>query len=197
MGGDWPSPKRLRDAAPCLALGRQAPGARFMIGLMSLADADRFGVNVAALQTHVVATAAAKFTNATGRTFVGPTTTSLRAAAKLLVPDEATRTWNLNYTKLITDTASASAYPGPMVVYANVLTRGLPAKDARQFGSLITYMAGAGQTPGTAVGQLPPGYLPMTPANGLGALAAYFRVLDFSLREAPEDRERVARGQGQ
>jgi hypothetical protein len=60
-----------------------------------------------------------------------------------------------------------------MVVYANVLTRGLPAKDAREFGALIRYMAGSGQTSGTAVGQLPAGYLPLTKANGLAALAAY------------------------
>jgi hypothetical protein len=34
-------------------------------------------------------------------------------------------------------------------------------------------MAGPGQTPGTTVGTLPAGYLPMTAANGLGSLAAY------------------------
>ncbi len=161
------------DGEKLVALGRQAPGFRFMVGVMSLADAARFGVSVASLQTHVLATTPAKFTSATGRTFVAPSPTSLRAAAKLLVADPATRTWDLGYSRLLTDPSAASAYPGTMVVYANVLTRGLPAKDARQLAALVRYMAGPGQTPGTTVGTLPAGYLPMTAANGLGALAAY------------------------
>jgi hypothetical protein len=60
-----------------------------------------------------------------------------------------------------------------MVVYAAVPTSGLPALDASDYSKLLQFAATTGQTPGLGVGQLPPGYLPMTEANGLGALANY------------------------
>ena len=60
-----------------------------------------------------------------------------------------------------------------MVVYAAIPTSGLPAADATDYAALLTFAAGPGQTPGSGVGQLPPGYLPLTAADGLGGLAAY------------------------
>jgi hypothetical protein len=60
-----------------------------------------------------------------------------------------------------------------MVVYAAVPTSGLPAESAKDYASLLQYAATAGQQPGLGVGQLPPGYLPMTKANGLAGLADY------------------------
>jgi hypothetical protein len=77
------------------------------------------------------------------------------------------------YAKLVTDKAAASAYPGTMVVYAAVPTQGLSVTDANDFAGLLSFAAGAGQSPGLGVGHLPPGYLPMTAANGLGDLAGY------------------------
>jgi hypothetical protein len=60
-------------------------------------------------------------------------------------------------------TVPAGAYPLVNVVYAAV-----PAGDTkdqlRKYAELIKYAVGAGQTPGTAPGNLPPGYLPL-PAN--------------------------------
>jgi hypothetical protein len=74
---------------------------------------------------------------------------------------------------LATSKAAAAAYPGTMVVYAAVPTTGLPATDAKDYASLLQFAATSGQDPGLGVGQLPPGYLPMTNASGLGALASY------------------------
>ncbi len=54
-----------------------------------------------------------------------------------------------------------------MVVYAAIPTRGLPKRDALDYSKLLTFAAGPGQHPGTAQGDLAPGYLPMTKANGL------------------------------
>ncbi len=39
--------------------------------------------------------------------------------------------------------------------------------------TFLEFAATDGQTPGSGVGQLPPGYLPLTAANGLGSLASY------------------------
>jgi hypothetical protein len=60
-----------------------------------------------------------------------------------------------------------------MVVSLSAPSRGLPAKDAKEIATFLKFAVGAGQVRGTAVGQLPPGYLAMTSGNGLAALTAY------------------------
>lgn len=142
-----------------VALGQQTPGYRFLIGITPLADDYRYGLRAAALET-------------TPGTFVAPGNDSLKAAAKLLKPDTATGTWPVPYEELATPAGSA-AYPGTMVVYAAIPTKGLPAVAAKDYGELLSYVASAGQTPGSGVGQLPPGYLPLTKADGAGVLAEY------------------------
>lgn len=143
-----------------VAVGRQTVGYRFMIGITSLADAARYELDTAALQT-------------TNGRFVAPDDTSLARTAALLRPDESTGTWPVPTKAITTDPSDGTAYPGTMVVYAAVPTTGLPATDARDFAELLRFAAGSGQRPGLDVGELPPGYLPMTTANGLGQLASY------------------------
>ncbi len=139
--------------------GRQTVGFRFMIGITPLADNQRYDLQAAALQT-------------TSGTFVAPDNTTLQAATSLLQPDVASGSWPIPYDAFETS-AGAAAYPGTMIVYAAVPTTGLPTSDAQDYSTLLKFAATSGQTPGLGVGQLPPGYLPMTAANGLGALAAY------------------------
>jgi hypothetical protein len=115
---------------------------------------------------------AAKFTDSTNRTFVAPTDDSLRAAMALATPDAKTNTWTIPYDTL-RGAQGASAYPGTLPVYLSVPTTGLPAEDAARLAKFIRFAAGEGQTPGSGNGQLPPGDLPMTAANGLGSLASY------------------------
>ena len=139
--------------------GTQSVGNYFMIGITPLADDLRYDLQAASLQT-------------TAGTFVAPSNTSLEAATDLLQPDPTTGTWPIPYDQFVTS-AGAAAYPGTMIVYAAIPTSGLPAQAAADYADLLTFAAGQGQTPGEGVGQLPPGYLPMTAADGLGALAAY------------------------
>jgi hypothetical protein len=140
-----------------VALGPETVGYRFMIGVTPLADDARYQLQAAALQ-------------AAPDSFVAPDSASLRAAAALLQPDGKTGTWPIPYAQF---DKSTTAYPGTMVVYAAVPTSGLPAVDASDYSSLLQFIATTGQTAGLGVGQLPPGYLPMTKANGLGPLADY------------------------
>ena len=156
-----------------VAVGRESPGFRFMIAVTPLADALRYQINTAALQTYVSPTAPAQFTNGNGRTFVAPTTAGLLSAAKLLHPDSTTSSWPIPYSTMLSDPTVASAYPGTMVVYADVPTSGLPHADASHLATFLKFAAGSGQQPGLGFGQLPPGYLPMTAANGLGSMVAY------------------------
>lgn len=152
----------LQTTPPSWALrrqNRQSPGLRFMLAITSLGEAGRDGFDTASLQTNP-------------GTFVGPSDASLQAAAKLLVHDSTTQTWQIP-TDAFTKPDGAAAYPGSMLVYAQVPTAGLPTTDASRYAQFLRFAAGDGQTPGSDIGQLPPGYLPMTAANGLGDLAAY------------------------
>jgi hypothetical protein len=153
--------------------GRENPGFRFVLGLTSLADSARYALDTAALQTTVAAGTPAKFTNDTGRTFVSPTDASLRSAGQLLAPDVKAGLWDLPVARIVTQDAAKAAYPGAMVVYAAVPTLGLPASDAQAYSALLRWAATTGQIPGTTNGTLPPGYLPLTAANGLQSLASY------------------------
>ena len=154
-------------------LGRQSGGFRFMLGLSSLGDAARFGLDSAALQTTVASGSGSAFSDASGRTFVAPTDTGLRKAADQLATAGSPVDWQLPYDAILSDPKASSAYPGTMVVYADVPTTGLSARDAQGLATFLAYAAHAGQVPGQALGQLPPGFLPMTKANGLGALVDY------------------------
>jgi hypothetical protein len=157
------------------AIGREASGSRFLVGLVSLADAVRYQLNVASLQTHNTNTGTAPFTDAGGRTFVAPSDASMKAAAALLSPDTNVGSWVLPYGTLRTDARGLQAYPGTMLMSIDVPTIGLPKSDAAQYSSLLQFVAGAGQAPGLGNGQLPPGYLPLTSANGLATQAKYTR----------------------
>jgi ABC-type phosphate transport system substrate-binding protein len=144
-----------------VALGRQTVGFRFMIGVTAVADADRYQLNAAALQTN------------SADHFVGPTNESMKAATTFLKPDTKSGTWPVPQATLATSKKASGAYPGTMVVYAAMPTTGLPSLDAKDYAAVLRFAAGAGQRPGLGVGTLPPGYLPLTKANGLGQLANY------------------------
>jgi hypothetical protein len=139
--------------------GQQTPGHQFMIAITPLADDQRYLLRTAALQT-------------AGGNFVAPSDASMKAAAALLKPDPTSNTWPIPYPEF-GQSSGASAYPGTMVVYAAVPTKGLPSADAQEYAAFLEFAAADGQIPGSGVGQLPPGYLSMTAANGLGSLAAY------------------------
>ena len=138
------------------ALGRQPPGFRFMLGLTAVGDANLYGLRDAALQS------------SSGH-FVTPTNAGMIAAVKTATEDRSTGTWNFSYSKL---RSTAAAYPGTMIVYAEVPTKGLDATVAGELAQFVRYAASSGQKAGEDIGQLPPGYVPMTSGNGMSALVA-------------------------
>ncbi len=159
------------------ALGEQVPGNRFLIAVTSLADADRYDLTTASLETYSKPGTPAAFTSADvakDMTFVAPSNASLRNATALLVPDKAGRDWSFPYSLYGEDSkTAASAYPGTMLVYMDVPTSDLPTADAKDFANFIRYVVTTGQRPGGAVGQLAAGYLPMTAANHLAGEVTY------------------------
>jgi hypothetical protein len=157
-------------------LGPETVGIRFMVGVVSLADAYEFGLPAAELQTYVGPGAPAKFTDGSDRVFQAPDTASLTAAAALLQPDKAVGSWVLPYSDFPTDPAAIDAYPGTMLMSMDVPTEGLTMSTAKDLAEYMSYASTAGESPGAGIGQLPGGYLPMTSANGLADEVAYTKA---------------------
>jgi hypothetical protein len=170
---------------PLKQQGRQTVGYRFVLGVVSLSAARRYNLRTAALQTSSTSVAGQTYAVA-GRTFVGPDTAGLQAAAKLLKADKTAATWGLDYSKLSTP-EGRGAYPGAMPVYAVVPTQGLDEKVSTEMAKLLCYASADGQVPGLANGLLPPGYLPLTEENGLGAEHDYVLTAAAAVRKQAGD----------
>lgn len=152
--------------------GRQGYGTRFMLGIVSLGDAERFGLRSAALETKP-------------GVYVAPTDASLGAALKLAEQAPVVAAGNgerkgdraaarpagkdLRYAPYAIDQAkvrrSATAYPGTMIVYTAAKLANLPAEDAAKVAQFIRVATTEGQRPGSGNGQLPGGFLPITKAG--------------------------------
>jgi hypothetical protein len=143
--------------------GPELLGDRFLIGLVSLPDAAEFDLDTAALQTYASPENendnASQF--AAGRAFVPPTASSVKVAAELMQPDPSLGSWVLPYTDFPGNAKTKGAYPGTMLLSADIPTKGLPKGDATEYGEYLSFAAATGQTQGFGVGQLPAGYVPM------------------------------------
>lgn len=93
--------------------------------------------------------------------FVAPTQDSLAAAAAAMTPTRA-QPRVLQYD-LSGDTvkAATTSYPLTMPVYAALNPKQTDEELRGVYANLIRYAAEEGQTPGTDVGELPPGYAPL------------------------------------
>jgi hypothetical protein len=136
-------------------IDRQSYGARFLIGVVSLGDADRYGLRTAALETK-------------DGTYVAPTDKSLAAALEL-------STQKRKYGPFVLDQAkvrkSATAYPGTMTVYTAARLQHLEQDDADKVAQFIEISTSEGQQQGSGNGRLPGGFLPIRKS---GVTAPYY-----------------------
>ncbi len=126
----------------------------FVLGIMSSAQASTFGLRTAAVP-------------AGDGTFVAADAAGLTAGVKAMAKDPATGLWSL--PAKITDPA---AYPLTVVEHAVARNRGLTAEAAAGAAAFVRYAASTGQVVGTDIGQLPGGYVGVTPAMAAQSLAA-------------------------
>ncbi|WP_180936051.1 hypothetical protein [Nocardioides ungokensis] len=137
-------------------IDRQSYGSRFMLGLVSLGDAARYGLRTAALETKQ-------------GSYVTPSPQSLAAALQLETQQD-------KYGPFVLDQAdirrSTRAYPGTMVVYTAARLRNLPQADADKVAQFIRVSTTEGQQPGSGNGQLPDGFLPI---RSTGVTAPLYR----------------------
>jgi hypothetical protein len=196
-------------------IDRQSYGARFMLGVVSLGDAARYGLRTAALQTKK-------------DTYVAPTEDSLAAAVDLMQLKEpgkpgkggdkggkggkggagneraqgsGAKGRSLTETQLaelgqpfVLDQADVrkdgKAYPGTTVVYTAAKLRDLDPADAKKVALFIRTATTEGQEEGAGNGELPAGYLPLEkrgPTKKLYELAQ--RVADAVEAQTPEPTE--------
>ena len=138
------------------------PGARGVIAIMDTGRAAAFSLPTAAL------------VNAAG-TAVTASPSGMAAAAADYVTDPKTGTQSLNWG--VPGTAYAgdhNAYPLTVPAYAMAPTSGLSPAKAGTIADFLTAVTDgrSGQYPGTAPGQLAPGYVANTPAQAARAGAA-------------------------
>ena len=147
----WPNVQTRCDAD--LATGgykvgrqdRQSYGTRFMLGVVSLGDVERYGLRSAALETKP-------------DRFVAPSGASVSAAVALTKQRRPGEPFVLDQADV---RRSGKAYPGAMVVYTAAKTSGLATDDADKVAQFIRVATSEGQRPGTGNGQLPAGFLPL------------------------------------
>jgi hypothetical protein len=124
-------------------VGVELPGETFMWTVNDMPDLAAYGLLSAAL------------CNPAGAECVQPSTDDVSAALKSATADSA-GLLQVNPAKV-----PSGAYPLVDVVYAAVPTN-QSASILSDYANFISYAAGQGQTAGTAPGDLPPGYLPLT-----------------------------------
>lgn len=161
--GDWTS------------AGPQLPGQRFMIVVTDSVSAARWGLSQVA-----VTAPGTKVTTTTDPAAITTVTLNRDSMASALSALEAT---SLDSVKQINPAKVASGgWPLTMVTYAGVnLSKSTPAARST-IADMLKQVTQAGQTPGTGLGELPIGYLPLT--GGLQAQAA-LGVLEIRSWVAP------------
>lgn len=135
---------------PNAPVGRevQPDGFRATLAISSAADAALYQLDTAGLQVGAAPD---------GRpVFVKPSPASMRTALDTMEVDPTTKTLRVDHAKL-----TAASYPGTMVINTAVRTAGLDAAVAARYGDFLDRAAGPLQSPGTKVGNLPAGYVPL------------------------------------
>ncbi|MFL6155186.1 MAG: hypothetical protein ACJ72D_03780 [Marmoricola sp.] len=158
----WPNVQTRCDTDPTsglFKLGRidpQGVGARFMLGVVTLGDAARYGLDVASLQ-------------AAPGAYVAPDDAGLTGALALARQSSRSGAFTISQAAV---RKSARAYPGTMVVYTAAKTSGLPKAQAADVAQFIRVSSSEGQRAGRGNGQLPDGYLPIRNAGATKPLYA-------------------------
>ncbi|MBJ7357410.1 hypothetical protein [Nocardioides sp.] len=124
---------------------RQSFGARFMLGVVSLGDVERYGLRSASLET-------------SSGDYVAPSDESLAAAVALAKQEKDDEPFVLDQGEV---RKSGKAYPGTMIVYTAAKLASLPAEDAAKVAQFIRVATTEGQRTGTGNGELPAGFLPI------------------------------------
>ncbi|WP_104129442.1 hypothetical protein [Cryobacterium sp. N21] len=138
-----------------------AASQKFIMGPTTAASAARFSLGTASLPLPLAELTSDK-TVATARSFARPTPESMQSAAAGASVDAET-----GFAQIDLATLRDGAYPLTLAVNAaaNLASTSLDATARTEYAKLLRYAAADGNTVGTGVGQLPPGFAPLTKAQ--------------------------------
>ncbi|MDO9496392.1 MAG: hypothetical protein Q7J48_11875, partial [Nocardioides sp.] len=149
---------------------RQSFGSRFMLGIVSLGDADRYGLRSAALETKP-------------NKYVAPDDGSIAAAIALSEQAKRLQPFVLDQGDV---KRSPRAYPGAMVVYTAARLRNLDSEEAAKVAQFIRVSTTEGQKVGTGNGELPGGFVPIRDSGATKKLyVAAQEVADAVEKQTP------------
>ena len=127
--------------------GAQLPGSKFMIAITDSVSANRYGLS----------TAAVRLPNST--VLAKPDVANMTSAL------EALQATSLDSVKQVNPAAVVrGGYPMTIVTYAGVNLTKSTAAERKTIASMLTQVTTTGQESGSGIGQLPAGYVPLTPA---------------------------------
>ena len=149
---------------------RQVYGQRHVLGLVTLADAQLYGLQTAELRT-----------SGTGpdAVFVAPHEQSMAAAIETAAQSAPGQPYLIDPVEL---RSHAAAYPGTMAVNVVAPLTGLTASTAGDVAQLVRVATTDGQVTGPGFGQLADGYLPMRSTGPTAALFASAQVVAEAIR---------------
>ena len=136
-----------KEPAAYVSTGPQLPGQRFMLTLTDAASAERYGLSTARL------------VNPAGQA-VGATDAAVTKAVESM-PDSTVAGVKLYDPNIRT----LGAYPLAMPTYAAINVCATDAATLKDYASLLSYAVGDGQVSGSAAGQLPNGYVPISESS--------------------------------
>ena len=161
--------------SPSAAWGRSNPqilGRRAMLSLTDTSSASTYGLQTARLSR--------SGDNGPDRQFVAPDAKGLSAGLAAMVPGKVP-----GVLEPATGSVSPGAYPLTTVNYAAIAPLALDAQARTEYAAFLDYASTAGQVSGTKLGQLPPGYVPLSPDLVARTAAAAQTVRDLRPVPAP------------
>jgi hypothetical protein len=150
--------------------GPQVAGQQLVLSVTDSASAAQYGLQTAGLS--------AAGDDSANRGFVAPTTTGLDAGEAVMTPSSVSGV-------LAPNVSSPGAYPLTMLTYGALSAAALSASERQEYATFLEYAGGPGQTPGTAFGDLPAGYVPLLPGLRAQTLAAADALLAYKGPSAP------------
>jgi hypothetical protein len=152
------------DSGDWVSTGPQLPGSRFVISISDEASALRYDLPTASLQA------------ADGTQLSAPDAAGMAAAAASgLSATSISSVRQIDPAKV-----AAGGYPLTTLVYAVTNLSATDAATRQIVSKFIRYAAADGQKQGTQVGQLPPGYLPLTSDLSSQATAAATAIANWT-----------------
>jgi hypothetical protein len=128
---------------------------RSILSVTDSASAAQFGLQVARLSR--------AGDDGPERTFVAPSAASLGAGVAVMRAGSEPSVLEPAPSIPVAEQAAGgtAAYPLTAITYAAIAPLAIDTTARTEYAALLDYAAGAGQTPGLAYGQLPPGYVPL------------------------------------